>query len=482
MKLVLQRGLFFLATLAASLWFRHAYLDPATPALWAVGIGHALSALVAASLAAFVVTALKVFFWQGYLDGVLKVRVPRLLPMTVEILIYAGIAISLLQQDYGVSLSAAIAASGAFAVVIGFALRGVILDLFSGLAISADRSYIVGDWITVQSTQFAQPVYGQVEEIDWRSTRLRLDNGTLFIIPNSLCGEAALTNHSKPRGPKRLEFPVVLPHEAPISRVQPLLLGAVVRAVTAPGYYADPAPRILVRGIVRDGVEYLVRFYADIHYHNPAVAISGIMEAVHAAVLANDLSFPGERVDIQRRSRMIARAAGERVDIDAALSRVPLLAHALTAAEITDLSARARRRSLSRGAALIHQGAEGDSLFLILSGAARVEHVASDGTAHRRATLSTGDVVGEMSLLTGRPRGANVIADTDLDVVEISRAHLLPVLQERPELAEDLSSLLAARDAAPTDGPAAVSPAGAPAANVSRHALGPAIRRFFGLH
>ena len=58
-----------------------------------------------------------------------------------------------------------------------------------------------------------------------------------------------------------------------------------------------------------------------------------------------------------------------------------------------------------------------------------------------------GDVFGEMSLLTGQPRSATVTAVTDAVVFEVAREDLDPVLQRRPELAEALAGIMAARRA-----------------------------------
>jgi CRP-like cAMP-binding protein len=59
-----------------------------------------------------------------------------------------------------------------------------------------------------------------------------------------------------------------------------------------------------------------------------------------------------------------------------------------------------------------------------------------------------GDIFGEMSLLTGQPRTATVRAATDAVVFEVAKEHLDPVLRRRPELAEGLAAMVAARLAA----------------------------------
>jgi len=61
------------------------------------------------------------------------------------------------------------------------------------------------------------------------------------------------------------------------------------------------------------------------------------------------------------------------------------------------------------------------------------------------AHLNTGDFFGEKSLLTGESRSASVVAETDLEVVEVDKANIVPILENNPGIMEDLSKRLAER-------------------------------------
>ena len=71
--------------------------------------------------------------------------------------------------------------------------------------------------------------------------------------------------------------------------------------------------------------------------------------------------------------------------------------------------------------------------------------VASNGFNAPLGQLRAGDCFGEMSLLTGEPRSASVLAQTDCDVVEIDKAGMAGLLQQSPQLVQELSNLLARR-------------------------------------
>jgi CRP-like cAMP-binding protein len=93
---------------------------------------------------------------------------------------------------------------------------------------------------------------------------------------------------------------------------------------------------------------------------------------------------------------------------------------------------------------VIEEGQEGDSMFVLLRGAAQVL-VAKNGSAIPVATLNSGDCFGEMSLLTGERRSATVRAKGDCYVMEISKPVMAEIIREAPDCLRQLSEILARR-------------------------------------
>lgn len=95
---------------------------------------------------------------------------------------------------------------------------------------------------------------------------------------------------------------------------------------------------------------------------------------------------------------------------------------------------------------MTRQGAEAHWLYLITQGEAEVRvSVDGSGASERVATLSAGDFFGEMGLMTGEPRSATVVALTDVDCYRLDKETFQQTLQSRPEIAKDISSILARR-------------------------------------
>jgi len=89
---------------------------------------------------------------------------------------------------------------------------------------------------------------------------------------------------------------------------------------------------------------------------------------------------------------------------------------------------------IAAGETLIEQGAVGDSAYLTISGRLRV-YVSADGSAPRMVReLSRGEVIGEMSLYTGEPRSATVVAVRDSVLVQLAKEHFEALIVSYPQV------------------------------------------------
>jgi tRNA A-37 threonylcarbamoyl transferase component Bud32 len=102
-------------------------------------------------------------------------------------------------------------------------------------------------------------------------------------------------------------------------------------------------------------------------------------------------------------------------------------------------------RRFAPGAFLMHKGDPGDHLQVIMEGRVRVPLLDGEGHEKQVFHLTIGDFVGEMALLTGAPRRADVIAETDTVSIVLTRAAVEPLLAEHPQLASFLTEVLGRR-------------------------------------
>jgi CRP-like cAMP-binding protein len=119
-------------------------------------------------------------------------------------------------------------------------------------------------------------------------------------------------------------------------------------------------------------------------------------------------------------------------------------------------------------------------MFIIADGRVQVS-LGQDNINSTLASLDAGDFVGEMSLMTGEPRAATCTAAVDVLCYELDHATLQRLLTTRPAIADQMSSLLAARQEGLLRKGGEMSAQAAARTNDRRRALGEKIRRLFNL-
>jgi small-conductance mechanosensitive channel/CRP-like cAMP-binding protein len=413
----------------------------AIPAPYGAAAVSTLGVLAVVAAAVVVDRLVRYFYWDGYLRRKRKRETPALIEdlFTIALLVL-GASVGLFFEA-GVSFTGLLAASGATAIVLGIALQAVINDVFSGLSLNFDGSYAIGDWLTIYSDQFPEPIYGRVQGITWRTTFLGLADGRRVMVPNHLMTSNPVMNHSRPSGPKRMFVEVPVANYFPVDRAMSILLGEAYRVVRQRPF-AQTDPEILIDRLDSNSTFFHIRFYADPDEVNPENVRSIMTIALTRAALRHKVPSPVDQVElVPAYDNSDSKSAGARE----ALGHVAIFKDVLDAQQLDALVAACNVRPLPSNTAFIRQGEPGTSMFVILEGAARVSVSVADGEARDLAVLAAGDIVGEMSLMTGAPRAATVTSLTAVRVLEVTKESIETFLKATPGLLERFGQVLAAR-------------------------------------
>ena len=127
-----------------------------------------------------------------------------------------------------------------------------------------------------------------------------------------------------------------------------------------------------------------------------------------------------------------------------ALSAVPLLT-SLSPGNLETLAQLAHERTAASGEVLFRQGDPGDTLLIVLAGELRASIFGPDGREQILRRLVAGDVVGEIALIDGRPRSADVHAVTRSRLLVLERHAVLDEVARDPAFALALLRLLCKR-------------------------------------
>ena len=126
------------------------------------------------------------------------------------------------------------------------------------------------------------------------------------------------------------------------------------------------------------------------------------------------------------------------------LRQVPLFRR-LDETQLQAIAALAAERQFAKGELIILAEEEGDALFVIQEGQVEVSLVHEDGRGVILSFLGSGEVFGELALLDGKPRSANVVASAPTILLMLRRADFLQLLAAMPQIAVSLLEELAER-------------------------------------
>lgn len=393
-----------------------------------------------------VVRVVNVFLWDRVVARAMGAPVPRLLKDCLAVLVFLVALSGILSFVFEQSVAGVWATSSVAGLVLGFALRSVILDVFTGLAVHLDRSYQIGDWIELHGAGFREPVRGEVIQINWRTTRVKTTARNVIVIPNGVLATVPIVNLSLPTDTTRFKLAITLDAAVPPERATRVLLAGVTAAMGGNGLLEDPDPSVLLDGIAADGVRYEVRYYQDCTKLAPMKGKDRVLRSLLQHLERAGISPAYPKQDVfhapMPERNLSLKSAADRVGL---LARIDLFDEALQLRELEELAREMPLRQYRTGDILLREGEPGDSMFVLSEGLLGASVKDKWGESVQVARIAPGQAFGEMSLFTGEPRSATVTALTDAVAFEVSKAQFQALLARRPGIAERIAGLVALR-------------------------------------
>ncbi|HEY1955730.1 MAG TPA: mechanosensitive ion channel family protein [Polyangiaceae bacterium] len=361
---------------------------------------------------------------------------------------YVAVAFAVIHEGGG-SASSVLGASAVVSAILALSLQSTLGNVIGGVALQLDGSFQEGDWLQLENGR-----QGLVKRIRWRHTVIETRDWGTLIVPNSmLLGQQILVMGKRAGQPRRQHRYWVyfnVDFRFPPTRVIDIVNEAL-QAAPIPNVALEPKPHCICFDFASHGRDsfgyYAVRYWlTDLAYDDPTNSvvrgrIYGALKraSIPLAMPAQTTFFAlGGEEEEQRRVERHRTRRGH------ALHSVKLFA-ALTDKEIDSLVDHLRYAPFTRGETITKQGNVAHWLYVVCSGTVEVR-LRGDGAASKDvATIDAPGYFGEMGLMTGEPRQADVIAVTDVDCYRLDKEAFNLVLQARPEIAADLSRTLAER-------------------------------------
>lgn len=385
----------------------------------------------------------------------------------------AALALVLIVREFfpGVNLNVLAFSSLVVGYIVGNATQDTLGNLIAGLALNTERPFQIGDWVTMGSHT------GVVVDTTWRATRLRTKADDYIVIPNSSIAKEPIVNFSRPTRNHGCYQTIGVSYDTPPNKVRQVVLNVLAEC---PEVCAEPAPSVFLTGYGDFSVNFTIKFFiADFARQDPIQ--SGMMDRLWYAFRREGISIPYPIQDCRERDAVVDQRE-ERAVVRESIRKLLMgvdLFQSLSPVEWEGLVERETLQLFAAGEKLCRQGEAGESFYIISRGRVAVQVAGGDGRPMTVAQLGAGAFFGEMSLLTGEPRSGTVVAETDVEVVCISKDDFAGVLKSNPELAGKLAVVLEKRLSDRQEKMAAVSRSGA--IPETRMALAARIRRFFGI-
>jgi small-conductance mechanosensitive channel/CRP-like cAMP-binding protein len=389
-----------------------------------------------------IVNVAAVFIFDLLLEP-LRLKPPRIMRDLLRALAYVVVAIAIFSRD--TDLTGIVATSAVLTAVIGLSFQDTLGNMMGGMALQMERAICVGDWIRIDGQE------GMVKDIRWRHTSIETRNWDTMVIPNSALMKSHVTvlgrRAGQPRQHRQWVYFNVDFRYSPTEVID--IVETALRAEPIASVASTPPANCVLMDFKESYCSYAVRYWlTDLAVDDPTNSIvrTRIYFALRRANIP--LSIPAHSLflteeDASRAERKHAEEIEQRAT---ALKNVELF-KALTDEERQALAARLRIAPFVRGEAMTRQGAEAHWLYLITRGDAEVRLSINGNLSEHIATLHVGDFFGEMGMMTGEPRSATVVALSDVECYRVDKDAFHDILRSRPEIAEDISEVLARRRA-----------------------------------
>lgn len=391
--------------------------------------------------------ALQIYFIRGR-----SFPIPSLLRNIIRFIFLLIVIFVILKFAIGIDISPLLASTALLTAVVGFALQGVLGNLLSGMSLHLTRSIMPGDWISVGNRE------GRVVQTSWRETRLRTVGGHTIVVPNSMVASEVLHNFTTPTPVRRHEINVGASYsDAP---------GEVIEALVSAASHVDevlvrPRPNAFVTAFKDYGINYVLRYWTK-RYHDRVPIDGDVSRMIWYEFKRRGIEIPFPMSDkllndfmaVVYRQRKLPPDDGEKDRRFQVLAESSLLSEflvdqegkpLLVDEEIRDLADQLKFVRYTDKEVLFQQGDQGDDCYIVVGGKlmGRIDY--KDQVAPQEFEIGPGALLGEMSLLTGMPRTATIIALGEVELLKITTNAFTRLLALREEIPEQLSKLAAAR-------------------------------------
>ena len=390
-------------------------------------------------LATHIVSRLIRYSLQDYKNAENQNVFPPILFHFISAILYLIAIVIVANRVFEKEITTILATSGVISIVVGFALRDIFVDFFSGIAINLDGSLRVGNFICVTGKR-GDKVEGRLVNISWRTTHLVSVENETIIIPNSELGHSVVVNRSVPTNSIEKSIEIPFPSKVDLSFITGVISHAMEHLYLKNLIVKESSYHIRISSLNENGATVKIIYQYDPCSFTPSAVTHNVLKYVdqHLKFSGIEHTQPqllkiNEEEKVETPKSIDSKSFGlfESIDLFSSLSKQ----------ELESLSKNAIKISTHKDELLINENSDDSSMYVIAKGVFAVCKDINQIPVEFRM-LGPGSYFGEIALFTGAPRGASVLSKTDGLVFELKKSTVAILIKENEYFAKNLASII----------------------------------------
>jgi len=185
-------------------------------------------------------------------------KTPRLIKVMTLSIVYL-IAFIIVLSYFKINVTPLLATLGIGGIAIGLALQGTLSNLFAGFQIISDKLLKTGDFVELDNGKS-----GCVEDITWRSTKIRTLQNNVVVIPNSKLADSIITNHALPNNQMSIWIPCGVSYDSDLEKVEKVTLDVAKKIQkTVPGATRGVEPKLRYKEFGDSNINFTISLHVD---------------------------------------------------------------------------------------------------------------------------------------------------------------------------------------------------------------------------
>ncbi len=323
--------------------------------------------------------------------------------------------------------------TGALAALVAFAMQRTLGDLFSGIALSVEHPFRLGDWIELEDgTQ------GQIIDINWRATRLMGWDKATIVVPNSTLAQQRINNMHGNNHAYAQWYEIKISAEVDPRLAKALLLEAALRCDKL---LPKPLPAIRLA----DATTVPYRYSLWVHFPNYMSMFAGreqLFREIHYTLKNAGIGIAPEIHELHTRK-------AEVINVEPPTTFLTLkgmdIANFLTDEELEQLVEKSERHTYDAGSILVAEGEVSQSFDIIVHGIVETSIVTSKKQTKIIDEMHPGQYYGLYSMIVDGPSFQQFTAATDVTIIRVHMEYIRTLLTKRPDLQDEFAKIVKQR-------------------------------------